>query len=83
VAAVGLDLWADAAAILGLHQLFELRQPVAVALTAHAPADMSLASTGKLAGPAMGDERGGRLRGPIGTCWCLRLPASIMNRPRP
>jgi hypothetical protein len=51
----GPGLWAGAAAALDLHQLFELRQPmaaVAASLAARAPAGMSLASTGGLAGPA-------------------------------
>jgi hypothetical protein len=49
------DLWAGAAAALDVHQLFELRQSaaaVAAAVTAHAPAGMSLASTGGLVSSA-------------------------------
>lgn len=48
-------LWAGAAAALDLHQLFELRQPVAAVaavLMAHVPAGMSLGSTGALVEPA-------------------------------
>src|SRR5215469_18335712 len=51
----GPGLWAGAAAALDLHQLFELRQPiaaVAAVLMAHVPNGMSLGSTGGLADPA-------------------------------
>lgn len=49
------ELWAGAAASLDLHELFEVRQPVAsvaAVLVAHVPAGMSLGSTSGLAEPA-------------------------------
>jgi hypothetical protein len=48
-------LWAGGVAALDQHRLFRLRQPmraVAAAWTAHAPAGMTLASTGDQSGPS-------------------------------